>query len=63
MARARSLARSPLLLPSRRRSWNLFGANVDQGLIMAQMSAIANRSRMVNGAPMSLADLGYSDVG
>ena len=30
---------------------------------MSQMSAIANRSRMVNGAPTSLCDLGYCDVG
>jgi hypothetical protein len=30
---------------------------------MSQMSAIANRSRMVNGVPMSLCDLGYCDVG
>lgn len=42
---------------------DLFGANVNQGLIMSQMSAIANRSRMVNGAPTSLCDLGYCDVG
>jgi len=45
------------------RSWNLFGANVNQGLIMSQMSAVANRSRTVNGQPMSLCDLGYCDVG
>jgi len=30
---------------------------------MGQMSAIANRSRMVNGVPTSLCDLGYCDVG
>ena len=42
---------------------DLFGANVNQGLIMGQMSAIANRSRMVNGVPTSLCDLGYCDVG
>ena len=30
---------------------------------MSQMSAIANRSRTVNGVPMSLCDLGYCDVG
>ena len=45
------------------RSWNEYGANVDQGVIMSQMSAIANRSRTVNGVPTSLCDLGYCDVG
>ena len=30
---------------------------------MTQMKAIADRSRMVNGVPTSLADLGYIDVG
>ena len=30
---------------------------------MAQMAAIANRSRTVNGVPTSLCDLGYCDVG
>jgi len=45
------------------RSWNLFGANVNQQLIMTQMTAIANRSRMVDGKVQSLCDLGYCDVG
>ena len=52
------------ITPSRGwRSWNLFGANVDQQLIMSQMTAIANRSRMVDGKIQSLCDLGYCDVG
>jgi hypothetical protein len=47
------------------RSWNFYGGNIDQTKMMAQMSAIANRSRTVWGrsVPTSLADLGYSDVG
>ena len=36
---------------------------MNQGLIESQMSAIANRSRMVNGVATSLCDLGYCDVG
>ena len=45
------------------RSWNLYGANVDQDLIMSQMTAIVSRKRTVNGVPTSLADLGFKDVG
>jgi len=45
------------------RSWNLYGGNVNQGLIMTQMDGITSRKRMVNGNPTSLADLGYKDVG
>lgn len=45
------------------RSWNLFGANVNQDLIQRQMDAIVSRTRMVDGVPTSLKDLGYVDVG
>ena len=45
------------------RSWNQFQSDIDQALITAHMDALADRSRMVNGAPTSLADLGYSDAG
>ena len=45
------------------RSWNLFGANVNQDLIQSQMVGITNKDRLVNGVPTSLLDLGYSDVG
>lgn len=31
--------------------------------MMAQMSAMAARTRMVDGVPTSLADLGYNDAG
>ena len=59
---ARPDAAAPVL-PFHRRSWNLFGPNVDQGLMMAQMALIANRSRTVDGVATSLSDIGYDDVG
>jgi hypothetical protein len=46
-----------------RRSWNLYAGNVNQSLIMSQMTGVSARNRTVNGVPMSLADLGYNDVG
>jgi alpha-galactosidase len=45
------------------RSWNLFGANVDQTLMEKQMDGLVSRSRLVDGVPTSLADLGYNDIG
>lgn len=45
------------------RSWNLYGANVDQKLIMGIMDGMVKRTRMVDGKPTSLCDLGYCDVG
>lgn len=45
------------------RSWNLYGRNVNQKLIMDQMTALVTKKRMVNGKLMSLKDLGYTDVG
>lgn len=45
------------------RSWNLYGFNVNQELIMSQMDGITSRARTVNGNPTSLSDLGYKDVG
>lgn len=45
------------------RSWNLFGSNVNQTLMESVMDAMVDRSRLVDGEPTSLLDLGYSDVG
>lgn len=45
------------------RSWNLFGADVNQDLIKSQMDGMTTRKRLVDGKPTSLLDLGYSDVG
>mgnify|MGYP006091369077 CR=1 FL=1 len=45
------------------RSWNLFGNNVNQQLIMSIMKGMTDRSNMVDGKPTSLCDLGYCDVG
>lgn len=36
---------------------------MDQKLILDVMDAVTDRSRTVNGKPMSLADVGYADVG
>lgn len=45
------------------RSWNLFGANVNQKVIEGIMDGMVSRKRMVDGKPTSLCDLGYCDVG
>merc|ERR1719356_1288455 len=45
------------------RSWNLYGANVNQKLIEGIMDGMVKKTRMVNGKPTSLCDLGYCDVG
>jgi len=54
------LARTP---PMGWRSWNTFGANVDQQLMEETMVLVAARDRRVDGVPTSLCDLGYCDVG
>jgi len=45
------------------RSWNLFGASVNQTLMLEVMDAITTRKREVDGVPTSLCDVGYCDVG
>eukprot|EP00929_Paragymnodinium_shiwhaense_P084188 TRINITY_DN44_c0_g1_i4.p1 TRINITY_DN44_c0_g1~~TRINITY_DN44_c0_g1_i4.p1 ORF type:complete len:448 (-),score=88.85 TRINITY_DN44_c0_g1_i4:253-1542(-) len=45
------------------RSWNLYGANVNQSLIQGIMDGMVSRKRLVDGVPTSLCDLGYCDVG
>jgi hypothetical protein len=45
------------------RSWNLFGLNVNQTLMIEIMDAMVSRNRSVDGVPTSLFDLGYNDVG
>ncbi|GMH85976.1 hypothetical protein TrST_g9964 [Triparma strigata] len=45
------------------RSWNLYGADVNQDLMISIMDAMVDRSRTVDGQPTSLCDLGYCDVG
>ncbi len=44
------------------RSWNLYGGNVNQALMMTQMDGVVSRNRTVNGVPTSLSDLGFKDV-
>ena len=50
------LAQSP---PMGWRSWNQFGLFINQSLMEQQYEALADRSRMVDGLPTSLLDLGY----
>jgi hypothetical protein len=38
-------------------SWNLYGNNVDQGLITSIMDGMVKRTRLVDGKPTSLCDL------
>jgi len=45
------------------RSWNLYGAKVNQTLIEGIMDGMVKRVRAVDGKPTSLCDLGYCDVG
>ena len=47
------------------RSWNLYGANVNQTLIEGIMAGMVKRSPRytVDGKPTSLCDLGFCDVG
>jgi len=45
------------------RSWNLYGANVDQKVIEGIMDGMVSKKRSVDGKPTSLCDLGYCDVG
>jgi hypothetical protein len=35
---------------------------VDQTLMIQVLEALVDRSRMVNGKPMSLVDIGYNDM-
>lgn len=45
------------------RSWNLYGADVNQQLIEGIMEGMVKRTRMVDGKLQSLCDVGYCDVG
>lgn len=54
------LGRTP---PMGWRSWNLYGHDIDQALMLKSMDGMVSRKRQVDGKPMSLCDLGYCDVG
>lgn len=57
-------AKSAILTPPMGwRSWNLFGANVNQQLMESIMNGMVSRKRTVDGVPTSLCDLGYCNVG
>jgi alpha-galactosidase len=45
------------------RSWNCYHGDVDQEKMQSVMAKVASRSRQVDGKSMSLADVGYVDVG
>ena len=60
----RMLASSPLPTPPAGwRSWNQIAGFIDQPLMEAMMAGLADRSRMVDGKPTSLLDLGYDRIG
>mmetsp|Transcript_7156 Transcript_7156/g.21869 ORF Transcript_7156/g.21869 Transcript_7156/m.21869 type:complete len:443 (-) Transcript_7156:205-1533(-) len=54
------LARKP---PMGWRSWNLYGAGINQTLMEKIMDGMVSRQRLVDGVPTSLCDLGYCNVG
>ena len=45
------------------RTWNQYQGAVSQAIVEANMRVLADRSKLVDGVPTSLADLGYSDAG
>ena len=45
------------------RSYNAFGGRIDQEQMITMMNAMVDKSRMVDGKPTSLAELGYNHVG
>jgi alpha-galactosidase len=45
------------------RSWNCFASGITQERMLQQVDALVNRSRLVDGNPTSLLDLGYVSVG
>jgi len=45
------------------RSWNQFDTGVNQSIMEAQFDALAARTRLVDGVPTSLLDLGYASAG
>ena len=45
------------------RSWNQFNGAVTQEDIVRAIRGLTDRSRLVDGVPTSLSDLGYGDVG
>ena len=49
--------------PAGWRSWNQMGGDISQALMTDMMTAMADRSRTVQGKPTSLIDLGYNRIG
>lgn len=67
VAASAAFAATPTPAPVNRngwRSWNAFGLNVDQTIINDVATAVAARRWTIwNGSTVSLADLGFVDVG
>ena len=45
------------------RSWNAYGGAVNQSKMIATVDKMVERTRLVDGKPASLLDLGYANVG
>ena len=45
------------------RSWNQFQGAISQNIMQNAMTALAAKTRTVDGVPTSFADLGYNDAG
>ena len=54
------LGRTP---PMGWRSWNFYQCNINQHIMESSFRLLADRSRLVDGIPTSLVDLGYVDAG
>lgn len=54
------LGRTP---PMGWRSWNFYQCTIDQHIMESSFRLLADRSRLVDGIPTSLVDLGYVDAG
>jgi hypothetical protein len=59
LAPSRLRAPAPPIAPRGWRSWNLFHDQINTSVMEAQMMAVLDRTRSVNGTPTALAELGF----
>jgi alpha-galactosidase len=45
------------------RSWNAYQCDISQAVMEASFAVLVDTSRLVNGVPTSLRDVGYTDAG
>lgn len=45
------------------RSWNYYACEINETVFERQIDALSDRSRLVDGHPTSLIELGYATVG